>query len=346
MKKKQKKGNSFFGITLICLLLCTLGGMLFLRCRQHITEKSAVITTKESETYAGQTDEGRVTATAAYPTDNANDEDKQLNMNGQPIKEPEELAQPVHGIPKRYTAETYKMVTDLVYTYRVLGTEGKPQIQQTLDALKKADQPLGALWEGIMNVWFFAGEDLNVSAGVLPENLSRDDSLCIVVLGYQLLYDGKMAPELNGRCETALSLLRLYPNAYLALAGGGTAPANKEVTEAEMMAAWFAAHGISEEKMILERNSMTTGQNAQNTCAILAEQFPQIKELAIVTSDYHIPQSIVLFTEAALLYSYINDCEIPYEVNGFAAFATSGNPEYSNPSNFASDIWTMADPNY
>ena len=112
------------------------------------------------------------------------------------------------------------------------------------------------------------------------------------------------------------------------------------------MAEWFQSRGISGDRMIVENRSMTTGQNAKNTCAILTDQYPQVKEIAVVSSSYHIPQCELLFTEAALLYAYRNGCDIPYTVTGNASFAAVGNEEYSDLSNLGADIWVMADPNY
>ncbi len=260
---------------------------------------------------------------------------------------PAVVPEAVHGTPKRYTAETYQLVTDMVYAYRLLGAGGRPQVETALESLKQVDPQLGTLWEGIMREWARVSEELTVTPGVLPEGLPEDDSLCIAVMGYHLNADGSMLPEMEGRCEIALKLLERYPNAVLALTGGGTAPANSEATEAETMAQWFLARGIPAEKMIVENLSMTTGQNAKNTCAILTDQYAQVKEIVVVSSDYHIPQCELLFTEAALLFAYVNDCDIPYRVTGYAAFQTAGVPEeYSDPANLGADIWVMADPHY
>ena len=80
--------------------------------------------------------------------------------------------------------------------------------------------------------------------------------------------------------------------------------------------------------------------------SLLTDQYPQVKEIAVVSSSYHIPQCELLFTEAALLYAYRNGCDVPYAVTGNASFAAVGNEEYSDLSNLGADIWVMADPNY
>ena len=255
-------------------------------------------------------------------------------------------AQADPGGKEHYTAETYKLVTDLVYAYRHLGAEGWPQVENTLAQLNTVDPKLGVLWDGIMRKWAYVREDMVLQPGVLPDGLPQDDTLCIAVMGHQLLPDGRMDAEMQKRCEIGLSMVQKYPNAFLAVTGGGTASANNQVTEAETMAEWFLQHGVSPDRMIVENRSMTTGQNARNTCAILTEQYPQVKEIAVVSSSYHIAQCELMFTEAALLYAFVNECEVPYTVTGNACFAAVGNEEYSDPANLGADIWVMANPDY
>ena len=247
---------------------------------------------------------------------------------------------------KQYDEHTYQLVTDIIYTMRNRGEEEEPSIRALLQELKETDPALGTMWEGIADYWFYVCRDFTVNPGRLPDGLPEDDSLGIVILGFQLMGDGEMAPELIGRCETALACAAQYPNAYLIVTGGGTASGNRSATEADVMAAWLEEHGIERAKIIIENRSLTTDQNASNTCSILAEQHPGIRSLAMVSSDYHVALGSMLFTEAALLYAYEHDCEVPYQVVSNAGYATSGNPIYSNPRMFPSDMWILADPHY
>ena len=247
---------------------------------------------------------------------------------------------------KAYNAETYQMVSDMVYLCRSEAPDREEQIQTLLENLKVANPALGETWDGIMQYWRYVNTDMPIRREGLPDSLPQDDSLCLVVLGFQLLPDGDMAPELLGRCELALACVQQYPNAYLAVTGGGTAFKNKEVTEAGVMADWFEARGIAPERIIREDRSQTTDQNAVNTCAILAEQYPQIQTLAVITSDYHVPLGCLMFAEAALLYGLKNG-RIPYAVEENAAFTTDGlTPGYTGMRNQAPYVWTMADPHY
>ena len=245
---------------------------------------------------------------------------------------------------KTYDEHTYQLVTDIIYTMRNRGEEEEASIRALLAELKEANPDLGILWEEIADYWFYVCRNFTVNEGRLPDGLPTDDSLGIAVLGFQLMSDGTMAPELVGRLETALACAAQYPNAYLIVTGGGTATGNHSVTEADAMAGWLEEHGIERSKIIVENRSLTTDQNASNTCAILAEQYPGIRALAMVSSDYHVALGSMLFTEAALLYAYEHDGAAPYKVVSNAGFATSGNPVYSNPRMFPSDMWILADP--
>lgn len=244
-----------------------------------------------------------------------------------------------------YNAETYQIVSDMIYIRRSDAADGDAQIRTLLERLRKADPALGETWSGIMEYWRYANEEMPINAE-LPDDLPQDDSLCLAVLGFQLLYDGDMAPELLGRCQVALAAAQQYPNAYIAVTGGGTAGKDKSITEAGVMADWLIAQGIAPERIIREDASLTTDQNAINTCAILIRDYPQVKQLAVISSDYHLPLGCTMFTEAALLVGFYLG-EVPYTVVSNAAWPTNGGlPGYTGMKNQASYVWIMADPKY
>ena len=291
-RTKRKKQHRRKTITVFFLMLLLLGGLLLLRtCRTESAPLPAQPTASEEP--AAETSSP---AETPQPTET-------------PPAIPEETSAVLTAAPaptserKGYSAETYNLVSEMIYIRRHDVPDADAQIRELERRLDETDPALGELWTEIMEYWRYANTEMPVNRA-LPDDLPQDDSLCLVVLGYQLLYDGDMAPELLGRCELALQCARQYPNAYLAVTGGGTAFKDKDVTEAGVMADWFLAQGISPERIIREDASLTTDQNAVNTCAILAEQYPQIKHLAIISSDYHLSLGCTMFTEAALLYGY------------------------------------------
>ncbi len=241
-----------------------------------------------------------------------------------------------------YTEETYQLVSDIVHLYRTKGAESGPQIDSMLNDLSLQDPALGVLWEGIMQTWRNVNEDFVPSAGI-AQDLPSDESLCFVVLGFQLLYDGTMAPELLGRCEAALSCAEQYPHSRILLCGGATAPGNPESSEASVMADWLCASGISPGRLILENRSLTTVENAAFGCQILAEQYPEVSNLVIISSDYHLPLGILLFQEATYLWQYEKGNR-PYEVVSCTAYITGSGGETFDVRRQASELWSLADP--
>ena len=136
---------------------------------------------------------------------------------------------------------------------------------------------------------------------VLPDGLPDTDELCIVVLGFQLNPDGSMRDELINRLNVALRSAEKYPNAYIVCTGGDTASGNASATEAGEMAKWLEEHGVDEGRIIVEDSSLTTAQNAIYTYDILVSEYPSVRYLAIVSSDYHIATGELLFSAESVL---------------------------------------------
>ena len=248
------------------------------------------------------------------------------------------------GAPLVYTEESYRLVSDLVYTYAALQREGEAEIRERLARLKEADPRLGGVWEEILGVWDYVNTELAVPASI-PEGLPQDESLCIVVLGFQLHADGSMAQELLGRCQTALAAAERYPRARIAVTGGGTAFQNRAATEAGVMAQWLRDQGIGEERILIEDRSLTTADNAVFTCELLRRDAPEVKTLVIVSSDYHLPLGVLLFEEKAILLG-AEEGEKPFRVAACAAWDTQGQFRPDTPMEQKAYLWSVADPKF
>lgn len=182
------------------------------------------------------------------------------------------------------------------YPQRLLGAycaNDSGKIESCLDALEAESPAEGALWRRIMTDWARLNEAGFEDHRVLPDDLPQDDSLCIVVFGYGLGADGSIQPELEDRLYVALNAARQYPNAYVAVTGGQTSEV-AGVTEGGQMAAWLRAQGVAESRLIVEDQALSTTQNAANTYKLLTSAYPQVKTLAVVTSDYHVACAGVL----------------------------------------------------
>ena len=129
------------------------------------------------------------------------------------------------------------IINEMISYYSIYQSTAKTDIQRLVEKLKALNSTKGEEWEKIMEYWDYVNTDMNVNVDVLPDGLPNDDSLCITVLGFALNDVGTMKDELVGRLQTALASAQKYPNAYVAVTGGGTAKNNPNAIEADQMAA-------------------------------------------------------------------------------------------------------------
>ena len=312
---------------ILFLLLClSLSALLFLRLQVRDAESAPIVETAVPTPAPMPTP-----APTAAPT---------------PVPTPVPTPEPAPFVPpKGYTEESYKLVSDMAFAYADKEEAAAEIVRADLETLTALDPQLGAFWTKLMALWSEVNTTLTVNPGVLPEGLPEDDSLCIVVLGFQLHADGSMSEELVGRCEVALQCASMYPKALIAVTGGGTAWQNPSATEAGVMAKWLTERGVDPARILIEDASMTTGDNAAFTCKLLLEQHPEVKALAIVSSDYHIPLGVLLFQEMALLTEYETGTR-PFEVVSNAALDTHGRVSPDSPMMQKSYLWSLADPKY
>ncbi len=214
------------------------------------------------------------------------------------------MAGTVYADENEDTADYVRQIINYYYRHQ---EAADTDIACLIYELSEIDMEQAQAWASIMEYWGYINSDFQLHAGVLPDGLPKDDSLCIVVLGFELAPDGSMKKELVGRLETALKSAEKYPNAYIACTGGGTADYDKTVTEAGQMAKWLMEKGIAKERIIIEDQSYSTVDNARFTCRILSNSYPQITHLALVTSDYHLPRASLLFHAEANLSTADND---------------------------------------
>ena len=316
-----------FNIVLIILLSLMLSGLLFLRWKASEEPAVPVIAETAPPTPVPTAAPTPAPAPVVTPTP------------------PPTPAPTLFTPPQGYTEESYNLVSDMVYAYADRQDDAAEIIRDDLEQLNALDPALGALWGKIMPLWSEINRALVIHDSVLPDGLPEDESLCIVVLGFQLYPDGSMAEELRGRCETALRCAEKYPKALIAVTGGGTAWQNPNATEAGVMAAWLTEHGVDASRILVEAESRTTADNAVFTSALLRERHPEVKSLAIVTSDYHMPLGVLLFQEEALLAEYETGT-LPFSVVSNAALDTGGRISPDTPMMQRSYLWSIADPKY
>ena len=216
------------------------------------------------------------------------------------------------------------VIEEMVVDYGAYGEAAASRVDALLGELEALDADTAARWRRVMALWRSVGSDLTVNEGVLPDGLPDTDALCIVALGFQLSPDGSMRDELVERLKVVLRSAEKYPRACVLCTGGGTASENPAATEAGRMAEWLVAQGVSSDRVIVEDRSMTTAQNAIYTFDLLEARYPQVTQLAIISSDYHIATGTLLFGAEAALRAEEAGMEAVQVVSNAAWHAPSG----------------------
>lgn len=226
--------------------------------------------------------------------------------------------------PKEEPRDSRAIIEEMAVDYGRYGDEAQERIGELLQELRAADPDAAERWERIMALWKTVNTDMTVHDGALPDGLPETDELCIVALGFQLEADGSMREELVERLKVVAASAAKYPNALIVCTGGGTAAKNEDATEAGKMAEWLIENGLAPERVIVEDRSLTTAQNAVYSYRILTERYPQVKALAIVSSDYHIATGALLFEAEAILRAEKAGDERMHVVSNAAWDAPSG----------------------
>ncbi|WP_194833501.1 YdcF family protein [Nocardia sp. XZ_19_369] len=117
----------------------------------------------------------------------------------------------------------------------------------------------------------------------------------IVVLGYGLLPDGSMRPELIDRLHAGFVQALLAPASPIIVTGGNP---HNGITEARAMADWFVEHGIAPERIHLEPEAASTVQNAEHSARIM--RAIGARDAVVVTSADHIDRAVGTFTDAGV----------------------------------------------
>lgn len=199
---------------------------------------------------------------------------------------------------------TDELIRSIINYFQYYQWDAETDYERLLSQMEQQDPALAQTWSSILDFWIRLNRDMEVHNQVLPDGLPEDDSLCIAVMGYYLKSDGSMRDELYERLHVTLASAEKYPNAYILCTGGGTASENNKVTEASQMAKWLIRQGIPEDRIIVEKQARSTIQNAQYGCELLYRDYPQVKSLAVITSDYHIFRSCLYFNTQAALDAY------------------------------------------
>jgi uncharacterized SAM-binding protein YcdF (DUF218 family) len=123
----------------------------------------------------------------------------------------------------------------------------------------------------------------------------------IIVLGGSIDADVSLARDTPvvrrspDRIIAAAALARQYPNARVVFTGGSPRLVS-DAREADYAAALFESLGVDKSRLIMERQSRNTHENAEFTKALVAPKPGE--RWVLVTSAFHMPRSIGLFRKA------------------------------------------------
>ena len=137
----------------------------------------------------------------------------------------------------------------------------------------------------------------------------------IIVLGASIDVDMSRAhgiPVVGTSADRIIrttALARKYPNARVVFTGGSPNLISSDAKEADLAAEIFESLGIDKSRLILERRSRNTYENALFTKAMVDPK-PGERWL-LVTSAYHMPRSIGLFRKAGFA---VEPCPVDWRV--------------------------------
>jgi uncharacterized SAM-binding protein YcdF (DUF218 family) len=135
-----------------------------------------------------------------------------------------------------------------------------------------------------------------------PWDAARGAPDGIVVLG------GSIDPDLSiahgapvvraaaDRVIAAAALALQYPNARIVFSGGSANLISNDEKEADYAVSVFESLGIARERLIMERRSRNTQENAEFSKAIAAPKSGE--RWLLVTSAFHMPRSVGLFRKS------------------------------------------------
>ncbi len=218
-----------------------------------------------------------------------------------------------------------EVLKDLLAASRKYKTQ--KDIQKVRDDIDQITDPIlleaAVRWK---ELFIDSGYKLFKSGRNKPKELGIPDPAKhgFVVLGF-CLKDGKMLPELVGRCKAAATVAKAYPDALIVCTGGATGSNNpNKNTEAGLMRDYLVKNcGIDPERILVDPDAMTTEENALNSLGMLTEK--GIETVTVVTSVYHMRWANVLFYTAAAWY---REQGVPMEIIGNWCYNVDPAPGY------------------
>jgi uncharacterized SAM-binding protein YcdF (DUF218 family) len=164
-----------------------------------------------------------------------------------------------------------------------------------------------------------------------PWDASRGAPDGIIVLGGSIDADLSQAhgeTVVRGAADriiAAAALARRYPNARVLFTGGSANLVSNDAREADYAGAVFESLGVAKTRLIMERRSRNTQENAEFSRAMVQPKGSE--RWLLLTSAFHMPRSVGLFRKAGF---NIEPYPVDWRVGGrsdlfaFSNIATEG----------------------
>jgi uncharacterized SAM-binding protein YcdF (DUF218 family) len=159
-----------------------------------------------------------------------------------------------------------------------------------------------------------------------PWDAARGAPDGIVVLGgpidadLSVVHNTPVIRSAADRIVAAAALARRYPNARIIFSGGSADLFAQDAREADYAGQIFEGLGIPKDRLMMERSSRNTYENAAFSKAIASPK--EGERWLLVTSAYHMPRAVGLFRKAGFAVEpYPVDWRVGNDVAGILSFS-------------------------
>ena len=149
---------------------------------------------------------------------------------------------------------------------------------------------------------------LGMMARAAGKRPPEDMPCTVIVLGCQVLEDGRPSLMLQKRIDAAYGYLSAHPDAACVASGG--LDDSETVTEAQCIRSTLVSMGIGEGRIYLEDRSRSTEENLSFSAAIIREQ--GLPQQAVIASDNFHQLRAAIWAERDGLTPYAAGCASPW----------------------------------
>ena len=142
------------------------------------------------------------------------------------------------------------------------------------------------------------------------DHLTTENNEAMIILGCKVMPSGVPSLTLKDRLDEALAYLK--GNEMLIVVSGGQG-VDESVSEAESMAEYLIANGVSKEHIIIEDNAKNTFENVKFSVELLEERGVNTDKVILVTNGFHIFRSSMLYKRLTKINPDVLAAPLSYE---------------------------------